>query len=164
VPASQELEVPGPDRAWLGDGFYDAVMRSIFADEHQAIRESFASFVAKELIPDYEAWEAAGIAPREIFTKAGEYGFIGMAIPEEHGGGGVDDFRFNLIIAEELRRSSGARSCSSEQSTSACSCSGATATCWSTRSHGHMPMRGSPPIYGGTSEVMKTIIAKSIGL
>ncbi|HUF97789.1 MAG TPA: acyl-CoA dehydrogenase family protein [Ilumatobacter sp.] len=77
-------------------------MRSIFNEEHEAFRESFASFVAKEMVPDYEEWEAAGIAPREIFTKAGEYGFIGMAIPESRGGGGVDDFRFNQIISEEL--------------------------------------------------------------
>ena len=47
-------------------------------------------------------WEEAGIAPHELYAKAGEYGFIGMTIAEEFGGGGTDDFRFNQVIAEEL--------------------------------------------------------------
>ncbi len=77
-------------------------MRTLFEAEHEAFRESFAAFVAKQITPDYLQWESDGIAPREVFTKAGEYGFLGMAIPAEHGGGGVVDFRFNQVIAEEL--------------------------------------------------------------
>ena len=77
-------------------------MRSLFTDEHEAFRESFAAFIAKELSPQYLDWERNGIAPREIFAAAGRYGFTGMAVPEEFGGGGSDDFRFNVVIAEEL--------------------------------------------------------------
>lgn len=77
-------------------------MRDLFDDEHEAFRESFAAFVAKEMSPDYLQWEADGIAPRELYTRAGEYGFVGMSIPEEFGGGGTSDFRFNQVIAEEL--------------------------------------------------------------
>ncbi len=77
-------------------------MRTLFEPEHEAFRDSFATFVAKEITPVYLQWEADGIAPREIFAKAGEHGFLGMVIPVEHGGGGVDDFRFNQVIAEEL--------------------------------------------------------------
>jgi alkylation response protein AidB-like acyl-CoA dehydrogenase len=77
-------------------------MRTIFDDDHQAFRESFASFVAKEATPHYLEWEAAGIAPRELYLAAGQYGFLGMAIPEQYGGGGTTDFRFNAIISEEF--------------------------------------------------------------
>lgn len=77
-------------------------MRPIFDDEHEAFRESFRSWVAKEITPHYLEWEQAGIAPRELFTSAGQYGFIGMQIPEQYGGGGTNDFRFNQVIAEEL--------------------------------------------------------------
>jgi hypothetical protein len=77
-------------------------VRSLFTDEHEAFRESFAAFIAKELSPHYLDWERAGIAPREIFALAGQYGFTGMAVPEEYGGGGSNDFRFNVVIAEEL--------------------------------------------------------------
>ena len=77
-------------------------MRAIFDDVHDEFRRSFASWVAKEITPDYMLWEEAGIAPREIFTSAGSNGFLGMQIPEEFGGGGSDDFRFNQIVAEEF--------------------------------------------------------------
>src|SRR5262245_6947030 len=39
-----------------------------------------------------------------MFTAAGKHGFLGMAAPVEHGGGGVDDFRYNLVIAEEVQQ------------------------------------------------------------
>jgi alkylation response protein AidB-like acyl-CoA dehydrogenase len=78
--------------------------RTLFDDVHEQFRASFRTFVAKEMVPHYLEWEAAGIAPRELFAAAGANGFLGMAIPEEHGGGGVDDFRFNVVIAEELAR------------------------------------------------------------
>ncbi len=77
-------------------------MRTIFDDDHQAFRESFAAFVAKEASPHYLEWEAAGIAPRELYLAAGQYGFLGMAIPEQYGGGGTTDFRFNAFISEEF--------------------------------------------------------------
>jgi alkylation response protein AidB-like acyl-CoA dehydrogenase len=77
-------------------------MRELFTDEHEAFRTSFAAFIAKEISPHYADWEAAGIGPREMYTSAGSFGFLGMAIPERHGGGGTKDFRFNQVIAEEL--------------------------------------------------------------
>jgi alkylation response protein AidB-like acyl-CoA dehydrogenase len=75
-----------------------------FEEEHDMFRDSFRSFVDKEMVPNVEAWERAGIMDRDVFRKAGASGFLGMAVPEEHGGGGVDDFRYNLIIGEELMR------------------------------------------------------------
>ena len=45
-----------------------------------------------------------GIVDRSLFAVAGASGFLGMGVPEELGGGGVDDFRFNVVIAEELQR------------------------------------------------------------
>ncbi len=78
--------------------------RDLFDDVHDQFRDSFRSFVTKEMVPHYLEWEAAGIAPRELFAAAGASGFTGMAVPEEHGGGGVEDFRFNAILAEELAR------------------------------------------------------------
>ncbi|MFZ4812492.1 MAG: acyl-CoA dehydrogenase family protein [Ilumatobacteraceae bacterium] len=77
-------------------------MRDHFTEDHEAFRASFASFIAKEMTPHYLEWEHAGIAPRELFASAGRYGFTGMAVPEEWGGGGSSDFRFNQVIAEEL--------------------------------------------------------------
>ena len=76
--------------------------RTIFNDEHRMFRESFRRFVEKEITPNVEAWDAAGIVPRELFQAAGASGFLGMQAPTEYGGGGTDDFRYNAIIGEEL--------------------------------------------------------------
>ena len=76
--------------------------RKHFDDDHLAFGEAFRSFADKELVPHYMEWERDGIAPREIFSKAGASGFLGMAVPEEFGGGGVQDFRFNQILAEQV--------------------------------------------------------------
>ena len=67
-------------------------------------RDSFRQFVAKEIAPNVEQWERDGIVPRELFAAAGASGFLGTDVPEHYGGGGVDDFRYNLIIGEEVQR------------------------------------------------------------
>src|ERR1700730_4305887 len=83
-------------------------MRRILFDElHEDFRESFRTFLEREVIGEegrYGDWERAGIVPREVFAKAGRDGFLGMAVPERYGGAGADDFRFNLIIGEETQR------------------------------------------------------------
>ncbi len=89
-------------QTWIGAGSYAEAMRDLFDDDHETFRSSVAAFVAKEMVPHYADWEAAGIMPREVFAAAGRYGFLGMAIPEAHGGGGTGDFRFNVVLAEEL--------------------------------------------------------------
>jgi alkylation response protein AidB-like acyl-CoA dehydrogenase len=71
-------------------------------ETHEMFRASVRSFVEREMVPHVMDWEAAGIVPRELFERAGASGFLGFAVPEEYGGGGSDDFRFNAIIAEEL--------------------------------------------------------------
>jgi alkylation response protein AidB-like acyl-CoA dehydrogenase len=76
--------------------------RDLYDDEHRAFGDSFRTFIAKEIAPHYADWERAGIAPRELYREAGRNGFLGMAIPEQYGGGGSHDFRFNAVLAEEL--------------------------------------------------------------
>jgi alkylation response protein AidB-like acyl-CoA dehydrogenase len=76
--------------------------RKHFDDDHRAFGEAFRAFADKSIVPDYLGFEKAGITPREIFQEAGKGGFLGMAVPEQYGGGGVDDFRFNQIMAEQI--------------------------------------------------------------
>ncbi|WP_181781337.1 acyl-CoA dehydrogenase family protein [Pseudonocardia pini] len=78
--------------------------RTLYESDHEAFRESFRKFVETEIAPNDEAWNTASIVPRELFAKAGANGFIGMDVPEEYGGGGVRDFRFNAVVTEELMR------------------------------------------------------------
>ena len=80
------------------------MQRRLFDESHDLFRDSFRTFVNREIVPHHDRWEAAGIVDRSMFRSAGAAGFLGMAAPEEHGGGGIDDFRFNVVIAEELAR------------------------------------------------------------
>jgi alkylation response protein AidB-like acyl-CoA dehydrogenase len=80
------------------------VRRTLFDDIHEQFRASFRAFLEKEAVPHNDAWERAGIVDRELFARAGANGFLGIDIPEEYGGGGVADFRFNVVIAEEIQR------------------------------------------------------------
>jgi alkylation response protein AidB-like acyl-CoA dehydrogenase len=80
------------------------VRRLLFDDEHELFRDSVRRFIASDVAPRNDEWERAGIVDRDLFLGAGKHGFLGMAVPTEHGGGGVDDFRYNLIIGEEVQR------------------------------------------------------------
>lgn len=76
--------------------------RTIFESEHDLFRESVRRFVAEEIVPNHERWEADGVVSRELFTRAAEKGLLAMQVPEAHGGAGLEDFRFNQIISEEV--------------------------------------------------------------
>jgi alkylation response protein AidB-like acyl-CoA dehydrogenase len=78
--------------------------RTLYDDDHEAFRAIARTFVDKEILPHVDAWSAAGATPRELFTAAGRQGLLGFDVPEEYGGGGVRDFRFNAVLAEELLR------------------------------------------------------------
>jgi alkylation response protein AidB-like acyl-CoA dehydrogenase len=75
--------------------------RRLFTDEQEEFRQSFRRFLAAEAVPHHEEWEREGIVPRELYARAAEHGFVSMAVPESHGGAGVDDFRFNIVLNEE---------------------------------------------------------------
>jgi len=80
------------------------MQRTLFDDTHDAFRDSFRTFLQREAVPNRERWDEAGVVDRRLFEAAGANGFLGMEVPEEYGGGGVADFRFNTVIAEELQR------------------------------------------------------------
>ncbi|MFQ5400770.1 MAG: acyl-CoA dehydrogenase family protein [Anaerolineae bacterium] len=78
--------------------------RTLFEDDHRMFRDAFRRFVEKEIAPFHDQWEEDGIVPLEVWLKAGEMGFLCTDVPEAYGGGGIRDFRYNAIVAEELVR------------------------------------------------------------
>jgi alkylation response protein AidB-like acyl-CoA dehydrogenase len=83
------------------------VKRSLYGDDHEDFRASFRTFLEREVVGEegrYGEWERTGLMPREVFARAGAAGFLAMAVEERHGGAGVEDFRFNLVIGEETQR------------------------------------------------------------
>lgn len=78
--------------------------RNLFNEEHEMFRHAVRRFVEKEIAPFHAQWEEEGMVSREAWLKAGAQGFLGLDVPEHYGGGGVQDFRYNAIINEELIR------------------------------------------------------------
>jgi len=76
--------------------------RKHYEPDHIAFAEAVRAFIDKEMVPNFLEWEQIGSAPRELFQVAGQNGFLGMAVPEEYGGGGVADFRFNQAMNEQM--------------------------------------------------------------
>jgi alkylation response protein AidB-like acyl-CoA dehydrogenase len=76
--------------------------RTIYNNEHEQFRTAFRSWLEKEIAPHHEQWESDGITPREMWRQAGSLGFLGYHVPEQYGGGGVDDYKFGAIMQEEV--------------------------------------------------------------
>jgi alkylation response protein AidB-like acyl-CoA dehydrogenase len=74
--------------------------RTVFEQEHDLFRDSVEHFMTTEILPHHETWERQGKVDKTMFRAAGDAGLLGMAIPDEYGGGGVDDFRYNAVISE----------------------------------------------------------------
>lgn len=73
-------------------------------EEHLLFQEAVRAFAQKEIAPYHEQWEKDGQISREAWLKAGEMGMLCMDFPEEYGGLGFKDFRYNAIVDEELVR------------------------------------------------------------
>jgi alkylation response protein AidB-like acyl-CoA dehydrogenase len=76
--------------------------RTIFEPEHDEFRHTARTFFEKECVPYVDKWESQGQADREAWLRAGEQGLLGWELPEEYGGLGIKDFRYNAIISEEF--------------------------------------------------------------
>ena len=76
----------------------------LLTEEHRMFQAAFRQFVEREIKPYHAQWEKDGMVSREAWRKAGANGFLCMDAPEAYGGQGAADFRYNVIISEELIR------------------------------------------------------------
>ena len=79
-----------------------------YTSEHRQFRDMVRDFVQQTVVPAHEEWEKAGCVDRSLFTEAGKLGLLAFSVPEEFGGAGVEDFRYNAIVVEELQRAGAA--------------------------------------------------------
>jgi acyl-CoA dehydrogenase len=77
--------------------------RNIFSSEHEAFRDSARKFFEREVAPFHPEWEEAGVAPREIWRKAGAHGLLCTTLPEAYGGSGADRLFAAILIEEQAR-------------------------------------------------------------
>ena len=80
------------------------MQRSLFDAEHDAFRDMVRGFLERHVVPRHQQWEKAGIVDRDVWVEAGKQGLLGIDVPEEFGGGGVPDFRYNVVLDEEVTR------------------------------------------------------------
>ncbi|KQY57200.1 MULTISPECIES: acyl-CoA dehydrogenase family protein [unclassified Nocardioides] len=78
--------------------------RTIYDADHDSFRASVREFLERSVIPNVEEHAANKALPREFWLEAGKQGFLGLSIPEEYGGAGADDYRFNAVLFEELNK------------------------------------------------------------
>jgi alkylation response protein AidB-like acyl-CoA dehydrogenase len=78
--------------------------RTLFEPEHNAFRDMVRAFMERSVAGRHGEWEKAGIVDRAVWLEAGKQGMLGMDVPEEYGGGGVADFRYNVVLDEEIIR------------------------------------------------------------
>jgi len=74
-----------------------------FTEEHDMFRKGLREFLAKEVSPHIDEWEATGTISRDIWKKFGDMGYFGIRYPEAYGGMDLDIF-YLVIWLEELQR------------------------------------------------------------
>lgn len=74
-----------------------------YGEEHELVRATAKRFFESECAPHQESWETTGMAPPEIWRRAGELGLLCPRIEEEHGGLG-GDFLYSVVLTEEQVR------------------------------------------------------------
>ncbi|HET7303114.1 MAG TPA: acyl-CoA dehydrogenase family protein [Segeticoccus sp.] len=78
--------------------------RTVFTEDHEALRGTAHEFVHRSLVPRAEEFLEQHAMGREVWFEAGKQGLLGLGIPEEYGGAGVDDYRFTAVVSEELSK------------------------------------------------------------
>jgi alkylation response protein AidB-like acyl-CoA dehydrogenase len=80
---------------------------TLYEAEHDDFRAAVRAFAEKQIAPFHDEWEKAGVVDRTVWLEAGKQGLLGTDVPEQYGGGGVRDFRYNCVVSEEVTRVGG---------------------------------------------------------
>jgi acyl-CoA dehydrogenase len=88
----------------MGELMPATTRRPLLEEDHESFRQTVRSFIEREIAPHHAGWEAEGQVSREVWTRAGAQGLLCFDVGPEYGGPGVSDFRYNMVLAEELTR------------------------------------------------------------
>lgn len=78
------------------------IRRHLFEPEHEMFRDSVRRWAEAEVYPHAERFREQGMVDRDVWRSAGRNGFLAMFADPRHGGLGLDDFRYDMILSEEL--------------------------------------------------------------
>ncbi|HEY0560828.1 MAG TPA: acyl-CoA dehydrogenase family protein [Frankiaceae bacterium] len=82
--------------------------RTVYGPDHEEFRATAREFVARQVLPNMERFREERAIDRATWLEAGKQGLLGIAVPEQYGGGGTEDFRYNAVFNEELSKASAA--------------------------------------------------------
>jgi alkylation response protein AidB-like acyl-CoA dehydrogenase len=68
--------------------------------EHRLLRDTIREFMVGEVAPHVDEHEKAHLFPRPIVDRLGEMGWLGIPIPEDEGGAGMDTLAYAIAIEE----------------------------------------------------------------
>jgi alkylation response protein AidB-like acyl-CoA dehydrogenase len=78
--------------------------RDVYTQEHEDFRAMIRDFVESEVAPVYDDWFEAGIVPRDFYYKMAKLGLFEIEVPTEHGGSGIESYKFQAVMTEETSR------------------------------------------------------------
>ncbi|MFJ9390451.1 acyl-CoA dehydrogenase family protein [Nocardioides sp. NPDC101246] len=78
--------------------------RTVFNEEHEALRARVRQYLTDHVVPDYPDWIQAGKPSQEFWRAMGDLGVLGIGAPVEHGGLEGTDFRHSAVVTEEIQR------------------------------------------------------------
>jgi alkylation response protein AidB-like acyl-CoA dehydrogenase len=80
------------------------VIRDLYGPDHEAYRETVREFLAREVVPHQHDWDRDHRIDREVFARAAKAGIYALQIDEQYGGPGETDYRYRLVVCEEVAR------------------------------------------------------------
>ncbi len=69
-------------------------------EEHLVLARSVRAFCEREVVPFSREWEREGRIPAEVMRKAGHLGLMGVCVPPEYGGAGMDSLAYAIVVKE----------------------------------------------------------------
>ena len=76
----------------------------LFDEDHELFRASVCGFVDQHVVPRMRQWDTDRLIDRETWLAAGKHGLLGLAAPKEFGGAGERDYRYRVVIQQEIAR------------------------------------------------------------
>ncbi|CDQ44782.1 acyl-CoA dehydrogenase family protein [Mycolicibacterium neoaurum] len=78
--------------------------RSLYEADHEAYRDTVREFLAREVVPHQHDWDEQRWIDRSVFARAAKSGIYALQVPETYGGSGEADYRYRMIVCEEIAR------------------------------------------------------------
>ncbi|MDA3635228.1 MULTISPECIES: acyl-CoA dehydrogenase family protein [Rhodococcus] len=78
--------------------------RVLYEKDHELYRETVREFLVREVEPHKDRWDTERWIDQTVFTRAASAGVYGLQIPEEYGGSNESDYRYRMIVCEEVAK------------------------------------------------------------